>query len=460
MNNAISISPQPPAVSSMDYQLLRDEGLRYIEQIASGLWTDYNVHDPGITMLELLCYAITDLGYRTGFPVADLLATRENNRDTFAQQFFSASKILPVRPVTANDYRKLFINIPGVKNAWLRKAAYTLQHDLKDDVLLGTPPEGHKYQPLSLNGIYDVLLELDPLTPQEAANMTESEKRERETAIINAAREVYHRNRNLCEDLATISLVQEQRFLICTDIEITAAANPEAVMAEILFVIQEYMSPPVRQYSLDEMQAMRHADGSAYRVDEIFEGPWLDNGFIPDEELERATLRTNIYTSDIINLVMDIPGVRSIKNILLNYCDTPSAKRHEWCIPVTPWRKAALCVDKNAIHLFKDVIPVSIDKTKLQQQLDARMKAVQDAADAVRSSDLPYTLGTYHPMADYTPLLHQLPATYGVGPDGLPANATPARKAQSNQLKGYLLFFDRCWRTICRSCPTCAPCSA
>lgn len=427
----------------MDYNLLRTEGLQYIEQIASGLWTDYNVHDPGITLLELLCYAITDLGYRTNFPVADLLATRENNRDTFNQQFYSAARILPVRPVTANDLRKLFINIPGVKNAWLRKSVYTLQHDLKDDVLLGTPPEGHAFKPMALNGIYDVFLELDALTPAQEEEMTNGQKQDRIDGIIEAAREVYHRNRNLCEDLGNISLIAEQKFLICSDIEITAGADPEEVLAEILFVVQNYLSPPVRQYTLGDMLAMEKKDGAHYTTDEIFEGPWLDNGFIPDEELAKAELRKNIYTSDIISLIMDIPGVRSVKTILLNYCDTPASKRYEWCIPVTAWRKPALCTDKNAIHLFKDVIPVGVDKPRLAQKLADKIKMQQDAANAVKSSDLAFTTGTYHNVADYTPLLHQLPVTYGVGPAGLPANSSDERKAQSSQLKAYLLFFDQ-----------------
>ena len=27
-------------------------------------WTDTNAHDPGVTVLEVICYAITDLQYR------------------------------------------------------------------------------------------------------------------------------------------------------------------------------------------------------------------------------------------------------------------------------------------------------------------------------------------------------------------------------------------------------------
>ena len=54
---------------SQDYEYLRKAGQQYIESLAYKLWTDYNEHDPGITILEVLCYAITELGYRTNFNI-------------------------------------------------------------------------------------------------------------------------------------------------------------------------------------------------------------------------------------------------------------------------------------------------------------------------------------------------------------------------------------------------------
>ncbi|SEI51266.1 hypothetical protein SAMN05216327_102135 [Dyadobacter sp. SG02] len=98
----------------MDYQLLRREGMRYLERLGSGIWTDFNAHDPGVTMLEVLCYALTDLGYRTQLPDADLFIPVDNRK-----AFFTAAKILPNAPVTALDFRKILIDIEGVKNAWL-----------------------------------------------------------------------------------------------------------------------------------------------------------------------------------------------------------------------------------------------------------------------------------------------------------------------------------------------------
>jgi hypothetical protein len=53
---------------------MRQKGLEYIQLLGSKFWTDYNIHDPGISILEALCYALTDLGYRTSLDIKDLLA--------------------------------------------------------------------------------------------------------------------------------------------------------------------------------------------------------------------------------------------------------------------------------------------------------------------------------------------------------------------------------------------------
>jgi len=61
---------------SLDYDALRALGISYIEKYSGNQWTDYNYHDPGVTILEQLCYALTDLGYRTDFSVTDVLQSQ------------------------------------------------------------------------------------------------------------------------------------------------------------------------------------------------------------------------------------------------------------------------------------------------------------------------------------------------------------------------------------------------
>ena len=101
---------------SQNYEKLRTLGLKYIEQFSKDVWTDYNVHDPGITTLEVLSYAITDIAYRTSLPLEDILA-RETG-DTI-KDFFTAREILPCNPVTFDDLRKKIIDVEGVENAWV-----------------------------------------------------------------------------------------------------------------------------------------------------------------------------------------------------------------------------------------------------------------------------------------------------------------------------------------------------
>nr|MBP6314678.1 hypothetical protein [Chitinophagaceae bacterium] len=127
MNEQTTISKNREVTSAQDYQFLRQEGLKYIESLSQQLWTDYNAHDPGITMLEALAYVITELGYRTNFEITDLVT----GSDGLIQNgtFFTARNILSNAPVTELDYRKLLIDIPGIANAWLVACTSALDQD-------------------------------------------------------------------------------------------------------------------------------------------------------------------------------------------------------------------------------------------------------------------------------------------------------------------------------------------
>lgn len=107
-----------------DFYRMRREGIGHIADAGSDLWTDYNTHDPGITILEGLAYAITDLSYRAGFPIQDLLASAATDGEPGdpypGQAFPTARRILTVNPVTTTDFRRLLIDAEDVRNAWVR----------------------------------------------------------------------------------------------------------------------------------------------------------------------------------------------------------------------------------------------------------------------------------------------------------------------------------------------------
>lgn len=116
MNTQKYISKDRVLLPSQDYELLRKIGMQYIEKYGSKLWSDYNPHDPGVTILEVLSYVITELGYRTNFDIKDLLANEEG--DINNKTFFPANKIFTNAPLTEIDYRKLLLDIDGISNAW------------------------------------------------------------------------------------------------------------------------------------------------------------------------------------------------------------------------------------------------------------------------------------------------------------------------------------------------------
>ncbi|SMP27506.1 hypothetical protein SAMN06265367_10585 [Algoriphagus winogradskyi] len=156
----------------MDYELLRTEAISYIQRVGGKIWTDYNSHDPGITILEVLCYAITDLGYRSNFPIQDLLADESGS---LKNQFFSASEILPSTPVTINDYRKFLMDVEivdeedlecpraGIKNAWviIRESNEIAIYPDRKEKTLAYNPFPTTEEALQLGILYDVLLEFD-----------------------------------------------------------------------------------------------------------------------------------------------------------------------------------------------------------------------------------------------------------------------------------------------------------
>ncbi|MCH5716201.1 hypothetical protein [Niabella hibiscisoli] len=310
MDTASTISKIPPIEKTLNYSGLREEGLKYIEALGSDFWTDYNEHDPGITILELLCYAITDLGYRTNLPIQDLLASKEHNEANLQKQFFTPREMLTTEPVSELDLRKLLIDIDGVKNAWLFKSKQTLFFDKKESRIFGAKPvSNHAFSTFDLNGLYDIKIELDeePVAKNcdDDTAPTEEEinaRTEKINEMIRRVRQVFHQHRPLCEDLANVSIVEEQRIRFCMDIQLEANVDANEVYPRVFYLLSHYLSPASRQYSLKEMTSARKANGDGYTMDEIFNGPVLDHGFFKDEELLNAGLRQTIYGSDIINL--------------------------------------------------------------------------------------------------------------------------------------------------------------
>lgn len=174
MNKVSHTIPKNPALKpAEDYYRLRREGIGLIEQMGSRLWTDYNTHDPGITILEVLCYTITDLAYRTGWDIKDILTPSQPSDDPTQpfpnQPFFTAREILTINPWTPDDFRRLLIDLERVRNAWVFckecacDAYYYAWCEEGQLRLAYQKPANLNLQPKKIEplGLYEILLELE-----------------------------------------------------------------------------------------------------------------------------------------------------------------------------------------------------------------------------------------------------------------------------------------------------------
>ena len=543
MKRSPTIPKNPNLAHSMDFERLRQEGLTFIERLSSNIWTDYNTHDPGITILEAVCYAITELGYRSNFEIKDLLTQASG------QTFFTARQVLTSAPLTVTDYRKLLVDLPGINNAWLLT-------DGKQEVPIFLNCEADKlqYEPskenLVLKGLYSVLLDLSidlelgdlntgdieleniafPLSPMidieagefqvkfelpsikevnkkvltaDTSNFTieknpsknwfyhfkielpdgeiievpfrvsipknpskgkiqdshvafmlqdtsfgtlilESylEKISKADGILKNAIKTLHENRNLCEDFVSVEPIDSEEVAFCFDVDVAADTDIEQVQAEIYYAIENYLNPPVSFFTLKELME------KGTPTEEIFEGPRLAHGFVDTEEIENAQLRTVIYASDIINLLMDIEGVGGIRNFLMTKYDkegkpVPGQKGISWCMPISSMHKPVMSTSFSKILFFKDGFPFLSQYEEVRDTVQL-LHAQRSIGKLVPTfADLPVPKGNKRDTLSYWPVQYDLPMVYGVGEFGLPAHADNLRKAQQQHLKGYLMFYEQ-----------------
>jgi len=411
-----------------DFAALRAEGLRQLERLAGSGWTDFNEHDPGITILEQYCYALTELAYRCDFPLPDLLS--REGKDPYAS-LHSPAKILSSRPVTLTDLRKLAVDVRGVNNAWIEPVAqadpqvfHNLQgvsplHDRQESLVQMQPGEGAA--PVKLKGLYRVLIEPSPALGVDNAEITR-----------NVARRL-HAHRPLCMDFDSIQVLDTQKIQVKAAIEIGESGNPEDIYVAILGKIAGLISPAIPFHTLQE----RLAEGLGF--DEIFDGPPLDQGFIDTSELQGLTRKTALRCSDFVRAIMEVEGVVLVKQLALN----GGKDWEEWWLDLAEGKTPILDIENSPLRLERRQIEVNFDHGNARQRHRqaqaerAYRPAKPEELDAIPPAGRDRGVGRYYSAQ------HQFPEVYGLGERGLPPQADGQRRAQLRQLQAYLLIFDQ-----------------
>src|SRR5262249_28241545 len=118
--------------------------------------------------------SITDLGYRLAWNIADILMPAIPSGDPARpypnQAFFTAREVLTVNPTTTDDFRRVLIDLPKVRDAWLIckkcacEASYWAFCDIYGPLVMkygepANPPNPAKK--VFALGLYEALLELE-----------------------------------------------------------------------------------------------------------------------------------------------------------------------------------------------------------------------------------------------------------------------------------------------------------
>lgn len=583
MSANVSIQKNPSLPPGMDYGLLRRTAMQYLEQLGSDLWTDFNIHDPGITIMEALSFALSDLSYRCNFPIEDLIALPPNQpAQPQKQAFFTAREVLTNAAWTIEDYRKLLVDIDGIKNGWLSCKACAC-----NDLYLYANCKESKLQYLEtehqviIKGLYDVMIEFEDadgvgdlntgrlkynfsfkkgvaenglfanaslelrlptwqnlendadqyrsfknqssrikavevlfisgnkehnqniaqadfasalrkplyvtlkLTYWQDANVLDTIQNlilrdvpllvwfhndaDRKTLqldavalalsdsgnsgilpsylnrihaaerVIQQTRLTLNDNRNLCEDFCTITAIAVQDVAICADMDVEADADIEEILGTAYFLISQYMSPDIKFWSLKELL------DQGERTEDIFDGPQLHNGFINKDQLAETSLKSELHSSDVINLLMDIPGVRAIRNFVFSPFSKEGKRQtpQSWLYKVPEFHQPRLYMEASKVLVFKNGLPFLPDQLELSDTIQVVRGNFAQPKYALTDLDLPVPSGMYQDWGQYQPVQYDLPQTYGVGIYGLPLHANKSRRAKAKQLKAYLQFFEQ-----------------
>src|SRR5260221_1788497 len=435
----------------LDFGKLRSDAIEYIGKLSGKIWTDHNVHDPGITILETLIYAVLDLGYRTNLPAADLFARNPEDK-TPDNNFFLRSSSLGNNPLTITDLRKMLVDIEGVKNAWLEVDEDTPVNFC--NVTTRVPTVGYTYSTTynptynpqygtdpcecdNINGLYHVYVQLEDSLDKDKGEDLEAIKKVKQALMSH---------RNLCEDYIDIKVLCNLEIGICADIELEMDANGEEVYLLIISALREFLSPSPRFYTFRQLVEKGRS------VDEIFAGRPYDltesHGFVDIEEFEPMGLRRVINLSDVYHLLFDLKGVRSVRNLGWMKCCKGDGE-----MSVPDWQ---LHLPENYIPMFsprcsgfkfsRTGLPVDVDIRKVDSLLALNLsdhpKGLYELPSPYLEPELPK--GIYRPdLAEYFSIQNEFPKVYGISEGGLASDVSIDRKAKARQLQGFLLFFDQ-----------------
>lgn len=426
-----------------DISLLFQKGKEFIQRVSGNIWTDHNLHDPGITILEQLCFALTDLGYRTSYRIEDILAENQKlpkdqkaSLESIKNAFIKPSLIFSSHPSTILDMRKAIIDhFDWVVNVWIEPV---LKKDAAEQ----------------LSGLYKFKILPTSCFPTNSIGPSASTASSVQGAPnLKEVRTFLDAMRNLGEGIDEVILLEPITFRLKMKLKINANKEIENVVSDVVVRIFEYFFSPVRFHSINEMKEL------GMKVDEIFQGPRLAKGFILDEDLKDQLVSFN--GEDIQQLVTQVEGVDVcfVDELKLQ---EEQVNDEEFALDEENDRKYFKIIS-DSLEAFlsrlevskEEVIFTNYDKSAVKRLVREKWSKKYRDFKVGELKDQSYyerLVGKSRNIKHYHSIQHHFPLIYQIGKEAIPLEnrGTPVtdqriseRRASSLQLKAYLMFFEQ-----------------
>ena len=373
------------------FDVLRQRGVSRAQDASREIWTDYNVHDPGVSLLELFCYALTELDYRADFPVADLLVDADGHLNLKAQALAAPADALPTWPVTRGDW------VAALSNESASVSRVFVRPHVSDKAG-------------EIAGLFDIYVVPADDSDEAAANQ----------ALVDV-HTAFSAQRNLCEDIARLEIAKPVDVKLEAEIRLTGRHAPERAAAQIYHLVEQLL----RDGDCDTPPAPATRRDVAAAPERYF-GPMPE---FHGENLSIARL------FDAIAAIEQVVGVLSLT------LDPPL----ETPLPPGAYRRIYVPSGVEDLGLRFSVAdrPAKFDIHEMHVEL-GRLRAERRMITRRSTAEADWNAipdGRPRNFA-HTPLGPGLPTAYLANGEALAISTSPRDRGAAAQIRGYLAHFD------------------
>ncbi|MBD1583104.1 hypothetical protein [Pseudoalteromonas sp. S16_S37] len=414
-NQVLQIVNQAPSNTGQDLAKLRQQGMDRIQQFAPNTWTDHNRFDPGVTLLEVLVYVLSDLSYKLDYSVPELLAQASPSGSV---KFYEPEQVLFSHCVTADDYRRLILDLPDVKNVHVatRQSIDASTNIIDFKVLLYTPDENKKM------------------------------------AVTEQLNRAFAKARCVNHTLGNVVFYDISKVNVGMTLSLKHVDDLVALLVEIYTLIGREISPDVSKYSAQQLLQM------GLKIDDIYQGPRPQHGFVLDKDLNKSAYSVRLFSSNILSVLHEHEHIEQVN--AFHFVTEQGSSNYNAQEGYEFWQIQFGSDDNpqiaNIAQLgfdepnFFDALALLIDGQPYQLT-ELEKAAIRSALQVLNlppalptTSMLPsFQSGEYLGLSDYRSLQHELPQVYAVTEHTLDGRIDSEQKAQLLQFKGYLQLFDQ-----------------